>query len=245
MSVKTLCKNCSFQYEPLQCFVGRIDKLKELPGIRVDEIDGHYVIDGKICDWSIPRYWNYLSYDELRDLAWKVRENRILSIPFIVVAQKDNSFSQIADTVRSLQNQQVEPQLIHVLNYTDVSPDRILSLKMGNVPITVEQVYIDDYPERYIHAKTNKFKSIYYGVIQAGFVLPVQFIRKLDQAFNDDMNHFAFMEYEGTEIHSTLLSNEKGGDFIETPDGWSYKDKITAWAKRNFMEHLIQRWENI
>jgi hypothetical protein len=246
MSVKTLCKNCSFEHEPLECFVGRIDKLKMTPGVSVGEEDGHYVVEGKICDWAVPLYNKNLSKIELRDLAWKVRENRILKIPFIVVTQKGSTLTEISATIRSLQNQQVEPEFIHVINYSDVPPLIVKNLQRGsNVPITVEQVYLDDFVERYTWNKIQKINNSYYGLINAGDTIPSSFIRKIDQEFNDQMNHFVYLEYGNIEIHATLLSLEKGGDFIETSDGYRYKDKVLAWCSRNNLENLIQRWDNI
>lgn len=234
------CKNCTFEHEPLQCFVGRLDLLKENKSSKVEEVDGHYVISGKLCDWSTPRYW---TNPDLKDIAWKVRQNRILKVPFIITTNKGSTFEEISRTVRSLQNQQVKPHSIHIINKSSVDPKRLLALK-DDIPLTIQQIVLDDYIERYVWTKVEKLDQTYYGVICGGFELPVDFIRKLDQTYNDEMNHFVYLEYQKfVEIHSTILSHEVGGDFIETKDGYRYKDKVAAWCERNQLDGLIEEWK--
>lgn len=236
MNTVTKCKNCQFETQDHQCFVNRIEKMRTIPGVKVENIDGHYQIVGKICDWSIPRYLN-LDEKQLAEYAAQMREGRKLQIPFIVETSKETSLGDISITVRSLQRQQLSPALIHILDYNN-QRDKIYAMR-DKIPLSVQTIILDDFPERYIYLRSNTFNSIYYGVVQAGINLPSDFIRRLDEKYNDDINHFVYLEDKGVSIRSTLLSKELGADYIVNPDGYLYKDKVGAWCKRNQVEQLV------
>lgn len=244
MTPTTLCKNCTFEDTPGSCFVGRVDKLRNTPGVEITQDGPHNVIKGKICDWNYPRYF---ANPDLKELSGKIRQARMLNVPFIVVSSEDTSLAQITDSIHSLQNQQLKPQSIHLIDYTKIGLSLLMDLgKDSDVPLSVIKVADGDYAEKYIWQKTQKFDQTYYGVLRAGFWLPVNFLRKLDEEFNDNMNHFACMKVGNyCTVRSLLLSNEVGADYIQTPDGWLYEDKVLAWCARNDQEHLVQRWENL
>ena len=236
----TSCKNCIFAKYNVNtqygCYVGRVEQYREIDIDIIlevyDEEKEFYVVNNRICLYYRNKEWlNRLTplapYNDLSQCASLVRKAMKIKCHFIITYDKDQHINKLANTLNSIQQQQIPPTIVTVINRNldRVSNSQIQKILESYFPhIDLWKVHgainLDlpnmAYVDMACDATKNKSYS-FYITCSAGIRLNPNLMNELDEAINDNLQIFHMIEGEHITIVPKQIHHINNGNSFNIP----------------------------
>lgn len=221
----TPCKNCIFaiykEDTQTECDLNRLEhfRAKNIEIIEAyDEDKEFYVIKDRLCTSYRGNKWG----EKFNKNNWVKQLKTELSIKYssILIIEKSCTLNDILDTFDTLLNIKREPKKIFIINlnphvnrialYSKLQP-------MSPIPIRIEQpVDMANGPNTQIDllVRTTHIAAPFYLTINAGDLLPLNFIEKIETMIFEDLKQVGAVTHNNNSVvlYSTPIHVYCGGN---------------------------------
>ncbi len=247
----TSCKDCVFaEYEKknqVECSLNRLEKLKAI-GLNIteatDDKKDFYVVHG-FCSSYRPPAWA----KTVKNKAEAVKEENSLKCGVFIVSEGDASVPEIEKTVTAcLKQSRINPQYIVIVNNTKVAHHDIIFRMNDVIPkeilfYVVKPVAKDISSFDCVDLAFKQAKNGYYIAFSAGYEPPANFLDKIDNLINEELNPIILIKPSGNvnglftmcAMHKMLAGNHEK----------TLVNKIEEISEEENTKHLIRKWEDI
>ena len=250
-TINTSCKDCVFaewnKNEQTGCELGRISKFKK-NGTEVveatDNVKDYYVVR-RFCNAYRPEAWGEM----VEDKTQAIKEETKIRCGVVIVANKKASMTTIEKTVEaSLKQSVVLPDYIVIVNNSDIKHHDIIfrmhdviseDIVFYAVQVREEKATIG----QCVDMAFNQAKNGYYIVFLAGYEPPPNFLDKINNRINKELDSIIFIEpqqkwnglFVQCSTHKLL-----GGNYEKT-----LLKKISEIVEEEGMEGLVVNWKDL
>ena len=202
-NIHTSCRDCFFaDYDGstqkyLGCKIHRLNLY--YPGDIIecfDEEKEFYVINNNICLFCRRDIPKDIDVDTIYN---HIREQIKIRYHLIIINRSD--IDVLSSTLSSVKAQDIAPIIVTVINYNKDISDLVLGETLNNYhflnwriakPFNPDLTQ-EDYIDLAIDGTKQKIKYNFYIVINAGFIIPQNFVRKIDALVNDELIKFVMI----------------------------------------------------
>lgn len=226
--VDTFCGTCLFakyddEHKQVGCEAAMLERFKEQGKavVHTETPDGYRfcVIQDCICYYWRPFDWRPQEED-IEKLVKIAREEITLTADIIIYCDKNTTFDEVEDTIKSINNMTLKPVRVYFANDHMVTPGEFVMWARTKLDMSwrVESVIVEyDSFLRAVDAVVDKCTSRYISIFRAGFIISKDFLKSIDKALHDDLDKFVYlkpidsingMTYQ-RNLHELLGGNKK------------------------------------
>ena len=282
LPIHTPCKDCIFaKYEDehtrktqIDCKLGRIEKFRQAGTEILEVFDENnmefFVINGRVCN----AFRNtYSSRPTEQDKGWRelIEKDIELKLTFVVMFNDESSLKHLSFTIHSLVNQSIQPFKVFFVNNSKFIQDKdlhsILYQTLGNkltwrlVSVSNKDQQISD--DAAFDNIVSQISTSFYSRIDCGAKIPLDFIFKLNNALNENLERFSVLTPSSTvEIltvqtgfhNSPMTSGNTPSEAVEYNDDETVQsrtklnnivEKAIYYANQQKKEYLVRSVDSL
>ena len=244
VNTKMFCKDCVLCIKEIgkqtSCELDRIHKFVKLGKANFDKNSGFYEID-TVCN-TFRKQLDDESNETSQDVLNQVAIQCDFIVPFYNENDKEDFFEH---RLNEIHKQAPLPRNLIVIGKAKLDYVKIYNELQAkcSIPFNIVRVINEEYPQHYLDMGIRKCSSTFYSILEPVFVIPEDFMFKLNHLLNYDLKQFVVIKKESINCGTTILT--KMHELLKGYKGGRILDKIECLAKEQNLENMVINYESI
>lgn len=249
MEIKTSCENCVFLQTNNTCQLGRHENFVK-NGASIIVENNFPIVNGRFCSAKRGPEW------DIHGRTNKVNQVRkeLLVGTHVFIHTESWEFKWVEKTCINLRKQTLRPSGITIIGTNHKFKEKHMAkfAKLGTVRVCIDKLYTK---LQCLDTAIGNCESYFYALVDAGCLLPTDFLANIDEQINDKLTQFSFIKGEGkfvygasVDIHDKLGGNKAGYLNIDEKEVLfatnSLQTKVEYLAKKDNLGYYIKEYSD-